>query len=182
MQAILGFVPHDALWSVEHLGGHFLTAMRGKTVQEDGMRCCAGHQRGVDLIQRKCESAVCLLFFLPHGCPDIGRDHVGASGGLTRVAHEMHLSRGQTRLQEAGVRVVALRARKIQPEAKMGRRFDPRIGHVVPIADPRHGLAAHISQMLLDREHVREDLTGMRQIGQTIDDRDSRVLRQRLHV
>ncbi len=26
---VLGFVPHHALWTVDHLGGHFLTAVRG---------------------------------------------------------------------------------------------------------------------------------------------------------
>src|ERR1035437_1272405 len=38
VQAVLGFVPYDALAAVDHVGGDFLAAVRGKAVQEDRIR------------------------------------------------------------------------------------------------------------------------------------------------
>ena len=59
MHAVFGFIEDDRLLAVDHLIGHFLAAMRGQAMHEDGARLGAAHEGGIDLIGRQT--------LLPHG-------------------------------------------------------------------------------------------------------------------
>ena len=182
MQAILGLVPHHALRAIEHLGGDFFTAVRGQTMQEDGVRCRQCHEWRVDLIQRKSEGTLRLLLLLPHRGPHVGGHHVGAGRSLARIAQQVHHPRRHASAQEIVVGIVSLRTRQLEGEAQMRGRFNPRVGHVVAVTDPGDRLPADVAQVLLDGEDIGQDLAGMGQIGEAVDDGHLGILGQRFHV
>jgi hypothetical protein len=106
-----------------------------------------------------------------------------SSSCLARVAQQPHV--GAPRPgggQEAGVGIIPLGARQPQREVEVGGGLDPGVGHVVAVADPRHGLPAHLPQVLPHGEEVGQHLAGVRQVGEPVDDGDVGVGGQQLHV
>ena len=62
------------------------------------------------------------LLLLAHGGPHVGGDHVGARRGLLGSRVSTTFRRGAGAPQDAGVGVVALRAREAELEAEPPRR------------------------------------------------------------
>src|SRR2546423_2987930 len=110
VEAILGFVPDAALWSLDDVGGHFLAAVRRQAVEKDRLLRRALHELRVDGEAGEGAGALLLLLLLSHRRPDVGVDDVGAVGRLQRVAHDTHLRRLLRALEQVVGRLVALRA------------------------------------------------------------------------
>ncbi len=85
-------------------------------------------------------------------------------------------------LEDAAVGLVSLGARQPELEAEQPGRVDPGIGDVVPIADPRDDLSLPTPQRFADGQEVGEDLAGVQQVGEPVDDRDAGEARQLLHL
>ena len=67
--------------------------------------------------------------------------------------------------------LVALRAGEVEVEAETIRGVDPRVRHVVAVADPRVLETRDVADVLAHREQVCKDLAGVQQIGETVDHR-----------
>src|SRR5712691_11165598 len=78
MQAVLGFIPHHALRTVDHLGGDFLAAVRRQAVHEERFLRRRLHHLGVDLPVLEVALALLVLGLEAHRCPYIGGDEIGA--------------------------------------------------------------------------------------------------------
>ena len=107
MQPIFRLIEHARLRPVDHLSGNFFTSVSRQTMQEDGVVGCERHQLGIDLVPFECQHARFRIFFLPHGRPNIGSDHVGTFDRSI----ELPLAFGQ--VAEAASRIVSLRARDV---------------------------------------------------------------------
>src|SRR3954468_22032733 len=66
VEAILGFIPHHALRAVDHLGGHFLAAVRGQAVHEERLLRRRFHHLGVDLPVLEGAPSLLVLRLEPH--------------------------------------------------------------------------------------------------------------------
>ena len=81
--------------------------------------------------------ALLLLLLLTHRRPDVGVDDVRALRGFHRVAKDSYL-RDLLRAREQMIgRLVAFGTRDVEIEAEAIRGVDPRVRHVVAVADPR---------------------------------------------
>ena len=139
-------------------------------MQEDGVPGRTLHHRRVHRVAREVLLALLLLVLLPHAGPDVGIHDIRAGNGFLRVARDRDGRLFPCAREQVVRRLVALRAGDGQLEPQAIRRVDPGIGHVVPVADPRDLLALDGPQMLPDREEVGEDLAGMQEVREPVDD------------
>ena len=86
--------------------------------------------------------------------------------------------------QHRGVGIVAFGTGEREIEPEDGGGLDPRMGHVVAVADPGEARAARLeragAEPLPDGEQIGEHLTRVRQIGEAVDHRHRREARQLL--
>ena len=82
----------------------------------------------------------------------------------------------------AAIGFVAFGTGEPQLEAEESGGFDPRVRHVVAVADPGDDATVERAEFFLHREQVGEQLTGMQQVGEPVDDRHGGVARQFLDV
>src|SRR5206468_10785797 len=85
VEAILRLVPYPALRPVDHVGGHFLAAVRRKAVQEDRVARRALHHRLIHGVAGQVPLALLLLALLPHARPHVRVDDVGALDRLLGI-------------------------------------------------------------------------------------------------
>ena len=90
VQSILRFVPDDAVWALERLGGNFLTSMRRQAMHQQCIRACSRYQSSVYLKSREIRNPPRLAILLAHACPHIGDDQIRIDDGLGRVMKQLH--------------------------------------------------------------------------------------------
>ena len=78
-------------------------------------------------------------------------------------------------LDDGRVRVVALGAGDGKLEIQQPGGIDPGVAHVVAVADPGNPTSADIAAQFEPGLHVGEQLAGMQQVGQAVDDRHAGV-------
>ena len=68
--------------------------------------------------------------------------------------------------------------------AERGGAVDPRVGHVVAVADPGHAEVAQCvrAELLGRREEVGHDLTGVQQVGESVDDGNRGLAGELVHL
>src|SRR5712664_3295913 len=147
--------------------------MRGQAVEEHGVFGRV-HKLFVDLIWSENFDSGRPLVFLAHRSPDVGVDGGGAVEGGD-VVGDQHLARTRPdfarALEDLVRRFVARRGDHSEPETKQGCGFDEGGGDVIAVADINDALVAERAGRLLEGHEVRQDLTGMRAIGEAVDDR-----------
>ena len=152
-------------------------------MQEDGVGIGERHQRIVHHEAVEHLDALVGLVFLPHRRPDVRVDHVRVAHGLTGITHQRDIRPlGARDFQHDGVGLIAFRAGQPQREVEPLRGLDPRVRHVVAVADPRNALPLVAAEELPHGQQVGEDLARMRQVGEPVDDGDVGVAGKLLDV
>jgi hypothetical protein len=99
-------------------------------------------------------------------------DDLSSTGCLLRRPDELRLAGGAGEEQRVGVVALGTGEPQREPEQRAG--LEPRVGHVVPVPDPRHLEVAPRERVrpepLAHREQVREQLAGVRRVGERIHD------------
>ena len=164
--------------AVHHRRRHLVAAMRRQAVHEQRVGLGAGHQLFVDPIGG--EFVVALLALLhAHRNPGVGHHQVGILDRVLRRCGEHHLAALLTHpLQQATARPERARPGQAQAEAETDGRLHPRPGDIVGIAAPGDRAAGDAAAVLLVGHHVGHQLARMRLVGQAVDHRDGRVLRE----
>ena len=83
--------------------------------------------------------------------------------------------RGRLRTDAHAIDGISSRRGDADLEVEERRGLQPRVAHVVGVADPRDGATGDRAAMLDVRVDVREDLAGVVLVGETVDHRDARV-------
>ncbi len=149
-------------------------------MHEQGIAAGAGHDTVIDLVAGKGPFALFLLFLLAHAGPDVGDHQVHVGGGFPWVADDpAACSRG---LEDLLLRLIAFRAGDMQLKAELTRGIDIGVAHIVAVTDPGHGTSLDIPPVLQVGLHVREQLTGVQQVGQAVDHRYPGVGGKALHL
>ncbi len=176
MESVFGFVPHDALRAVDHLGIHFVPAVGGEAVDEDRVVLGEAHEFLRHLVGREVAKPLELFVLLAHRDPGVGDDDVCAGGSLVGVGVERDRTAG---LLGAAVgvghdiltRCVLHRGGDAHMHA--GRDPAEHIGlpHVgAPVPEEGEREALQLALVLLDCEQIGEDLTRMEVVAERIDD------------
>ena len=146
------------------------------------------HQCLSHLIGTQSGDALCPhLHGLTHGDPHVGVDHVGTFGGRHRVLDELQHCAGLGGDRLAGVDEglvweIGLGSAGHKVHAHLGAAHHQGVAHVVPGVAHIHQLdALELSEVLLDGQKVRQDLSGVELIGQAVEHRHPGVLGQLLH-
>src|SRR2546422_1967519 len=178
VQAILGFVEDARLFPFDHVVGHFFPAVRGETVQEDGLGVGEPHQLRIHGVALERVAPRLRLGLLPHRGPYVGVDHVRPFHRFLGHLGDLHLRVLAVPLELGAVVLEPLGAREPQLEAQHCGSLAPAVRHVVAVANPSDPLVIPAAQRLAHREQVGEHLAGVRQVGESVDDRDGRPARQ----
>src|SRR5471032_1919391 len=179
VQSVFGFVPHYALRPVDHLSAHFLAPVAREAVHEEGVWMSARHHLRVDAPVSEGFLAHFVLGFETHAGPDVGRDEVGAGAGVVRIG-EFFIERRAVGRHQRMIERVAWRRGQAQFEAENLCSFDPRVQHVVRVADPGHGFPRDGAAQFVVGEDVGQDLTWVIFVRQTIDHRHARIFGEAL--
>ena len=181
MEAVGGLGEDHAPGAVEDVAGHFLAAVGGEAVEEDGLAGQACQKRGIDLEWSEDGPALVGLVFLPHARPDVGVDHLRPLDGLVRVVLDDQGVTGK-RFLESGAKIgrelVARGRGQDELEPEQGRGLGQRTRHVVAVADEHELDAFETTEGLVDRQHVGHRLAWVGQVGQGVDDRHGGVTRE----
>jgi hypothetical protein len=101
-----------------------------------------------------------------HAGPHVGGDQVGAAAGVERMlVHRAGIAAdaGHVRIQ-----LVAERRAHVQLEAQDVGGLQPRVGHVVAVADPGHHLARDAAAVLDEGEDVGQHLARVVFVGEPL--------------
>src|ERR1700722_7915861 len=136
MQPVLGLGPPRAVWTVDHVVGDLLAAVRGKAVQHHGIGVGVLEQLTVDPERNERPHPVQAVVLLAHRRPGVGHQHVGAVGRskgyrgdvdlCTRVPAALFGSR-----DDVGVRLEPDRGRDRDVNSRGDAPDQQRLGHVV---------------------------------------------------
>jgi len=80
------------------------------------------------------------------------------------------------------VRRVFGRTRQVEGKAQHGGGVDPRVSHVVAIADPRHPQVIEAAPLFLDSLQISQHLAGVVTVGQAVNDGNGRMTSQLFHI
>ena len=123
----------------------------GRQCRKIAFLSAALHQRRRHGVAGERALALLLLLLLPHRRPHVGVDDVRALRRFHRIADDADL-RDLLRAREQMVgRLVAFRTGEVEVEAEAIRGVDPRVRHVVAVADPRVLLAGDVAEVLRGR-------------------------------
>src|SRR5262245_26433234 len=178
VQAVFRLVEYYRLRAVDHIVRDLLTAMGGQAVHEDGIRLSARHQPGIDLVALE-QIVPTVAVAVAHRHPGVGDAAVIALDRLLGIP--AHPDIGWRRLDPVHQPLLRLelgRGGDAQAELEAVGGMHPRRQHIVGIARPGHGLAADRAAMLLEGHNIGQHLAGMRAMGQAVDHRHGRMLRE----
>src|SRR5207342_1610096 len=71
VQAVLGLLPGEAAWSVEHVCGDLLAYVRRKAMQYHGLVFCRVEERAVDAVRLEIARAALAVALVAHARPDV---------------------------------------------------------------------------------------------------------------
>ncbi len=147
-------------------------------------RLCPRHQGVVDPVAAQFFETVGGLGFHAHADPDIGVEHVRVRDGSRRVFLATHVRRRTQPRQQFGGRLVFLRRGDDQPEIfQAGRRPQPGNRDVArAVAEVADRFPAPGAESFLNREQVRENLTGVFRVREGVDRRQSAGGGEGFHV
>mmetsp|Transcript_44133 Transcript_44133/g.115982 ORF Transcript_44133/g.115982 Transcript_44133/m.115982 type:complete len:204 (+) Transcript_44133:294-905(+) len=185
MHAVLRLAENVRLRRLQHLIRRLLVALCGQAVEEDGALLARGrHELRIHLVRCEDSGALIGLLLLPHACPYVRIDDVGASNALDRIRNDGRSA--DTLLSDARnelrVGLVALGACAHEIEGHDARQLEPRVDDIITIADVDHLLALDRPKHLLDRQSVGNDLARVVEVCEPIDDRHAGVLGQLKNV
>src|SRR5690606_15041989 len=151
-------------------------AMRGKTVEYDRFRIGLLEDSRVQLIPGKRLKAGRGLALLAHAREDVCGEHMGSACGLERIFMEDDLcSLGTSRLYETTPGREALGAGEVQRATQDADGFEPRIGHIIAVADPGELEPAQGPEVSARGLEISAELHGVTLVGERIEDRDLHV-------
>src|SRR5438552_1351566 len=179
MQAILRFIPYDALRSVDDLRLDLLAPVHGQTVHENRIGLRSGHHRAVDSPVFKVAPPFGALRLETHARAHIGRDEISTAAGIHGVGERSHV----VELADAypvWVDFVARRGRHVNVESEDRCGLQPCTANVVGIAYPSHRFALHRAAMLDVGINVGENLARVILVGQAVDHWHARIRREAL--
>ncbi len=172
MQAIFRLIEGDALRAFQDFMGNLLAAMSRQTVHHD--RVFLGHadDLAVDLIVSESAAAALRFLFLAHTRPNIRINRVRAADRfLHRLRHGYIGAGGASFCDDFTVGIVTLRASQRKRKRHEHGGFEPRMNHIIAIADKCDLQAIELALVLEQCLAIGKDLTGMIEIGQRVDDR-----------
>src|SRR5258705_1781531 len=179
VQAILGLVEDQAARPVEHRVGDLLASVRGQAVHHDRLTAGEVEQPVVDLVALEGLQAPLAVALLAHADRAVGVDHVGLLDRFARLGGHLHAAaHGTTGLQHLRVRLVPGRARHHRGRAEHRAQQQERVADVVAVAHPGQAQLGEIDPALVEREEVGHRLTGVLEVGQSVDHRDGGVGRE----
>ena len=154
--------------------------MRRQAVHEQRIRVGRLHNPVVNLIVCKALQTLLLFLFLAHARPNIGHHQVRVLRGVD--SRFMQTDSISTTLYQIGIGMMSWRGGDSQVEAIADRRIDIRMTHVVAVSDPGNRCAGNIAAELEPGLHIRQQLTGVQQIAESVDHRHAGMLRQCLQA
>src|SRR5690554_640619 len=134
MQAVAGFLPHYGAWVVKQRMADFFTTVSRQAVQEQHIGLGAVEQRFAHLETGKVGFTLGLFLLLAHRGPYIGGDQVSLGNRLGGVVQQSDTI--TRRSQQVSIRLVALRAAHSQLEVELTCSVDPRVAHIIAVANP----------------------------------------------
>ena len=142
---------------------------------------------GIDLIARKRLFAFFGFALLSHTGPNIRIKHIGILASFQRVRANRHLASTcggvfNSPCRVNGVRLVAVRAGNGDVHAEFGTTNHQRMRHIVAVADKCELQSLKSSFLFINRQQIRQNLTGMEFIRKAVDNRDRTKLRQFLQI
>ena len=157
-------------------------------MHEHGLRAGGLHQLPGDAVGQQVPDALGPhLVRLAHGHPDIGIEHLGASGGVLGVLVELQngagiLGNGLTLLHQPGVGKIFLGGTHHKVHPHLGAAHHQGIAHVVAGVAVINVLdALQRAEAFLDREKIRQDLGGVSLVGEAVPHGNGGVAGQLLH-
>ena len=176
VQAILGFVENDRLRSVDDLTGDLFATVGGETVHDDGVTFRDVHGGAVDLIRTEHLAPLGRFVLLTHAGPDVGIDRIRTTQCFGGIARDDEIGAACTRVAHDGrIRLVTGGTGDREREAVVDGSVDPRVGHVVAVAEKRDAPAGEIAPAFDQREAVAQHLARVAEIGQAVHHRRARM-------
>ena len=164
--------------AVDDRGRDFLAAVRGQAMQEDTILVRDVKARIVDLIHaRKRLTARGCLAFLTHAGPHIRIEHVRILARLQRIVAHDDLTAVRRGVFPGPCDVfvlglVALRGSDGYIDAQLGAAQQKRMRHVVAIAYERELEPLERALVFVNRQKIRQHLTGVKFVREAVDDRN----------
>jgi len=155
-------------------------------MQNPGVRIGIVEPGGVELEFSQVLYSLFGLLLLPHAGPNIGIKEVGSPARLYGISHKLHRSTRNTGSpdtfrNEARVRVVPFRARQGKIDPCHGAPDDQAVGYVVPITQVDDPGASKSISVFLHCLQIGQGLAWVCQVGQGVNDRDTRFPCQDLY-
>ena len=135
------------------------------------------HELVVDLVA--CESLLTLLGFalLTHGSPYVSDENVCVlCSDNRRICHLELVAVLSSKLQYLNRGLIVIGAGDGNAHAHLQAAYDKRISHIVSVTDEAHLQSVKASLELADSHKVSQYLTGVTEIGKSVDYRDRAVL------
>ena len=169
-------LPDDRLGPVDHPRVDLSPAVRGKAVQEHGIRSSQPHQLAGHAEQLGVTSAARLA---GRGHLRTGRDRVGPAGSLTRIrdhgdAPTVQCGFAACLLDDRRLLESAIRHGDDDIHARDRARLDEGVGDVRQLADIGEADASQIAEPIAERQDVRERLARIVLVRAGIDHGNAR--------
>ena len=137
------------------------------------------HHVGIDLPVGKVFAAFFVFGFKAHAGPDIGGDQVSPTGGLHRIGEGLEM---RCAIQIGAFRLDFVAGWRGDMHIKVQHLgcLQPGIADIVTVAYPGHGFTLYRASVLNKGKNIGQNLTGMVFVGQAVNHRHTRILRETL--
>src|SRR5215471_13498140 len=160
---------------IDDLVGDLFTTVRRETVHEDSVRLRSRKQLAVYLEGTKYLAPLFCLLLLPHACPGIGVDDIGAGYSLPWIVCDGATAPGLASAQRSpddcvGFRLVLGWARDPNVRTELSTREHQGVRDIVSVTDKSDLETGNPALVLPHGQEVGHSLARMAVVGQAVDD------------
>ncbi len=178
MEPVFGFVKHDRVWTIHDFVGDFFTSVSREAMHEERIATCLCHQPLIYLIGTE-QVVTAFSVIIAHGNPAVGDHTIGPFDCLIWViSHHNGTTLGTCGFNKVHRRRQFLWRRDPQFKVQPRGRMHPGCQDIVAVAGPGNAFALDATTMFFERHDIGHDLAGMRDLCQTIDDRNGGIFGQ----
>ena len=136
MKAVLGLIEDKGVGTLQDLVGDLFSPVGRLTMHHHYVLIRPGYHVLANLISSKGLASRLQFLLLSHTCPDIRVDYIGSLHGLLHPMGNQHPSSVLLRrTQDLRIWLIAFGTGQRKRERELLGGLDPRMGHVVSVAD-----------------------------------------------